>query len=326
VGALGRDRIQAAQLDRDPRYELTEREAILATLLFAGPRAHELCDLHWRDIDLAGARIFIGRSKTAAGLREIEIRPILRDVLAAHKAAAYRSGPEDLVFPTMTGGRRDPDNLRSRVLAAVLERADELLAERSLVPLPKGLTTHKLRHAFASILVALGVDPISVMRQIGHTDPSFTLRVYTHMMGRDSQERERLRALVRGERVIARQAPPPRAVELAEYEGPIVGALAERGGRASRREVVAAVGEAMVGRHSAADLEPLPSGPPRWKPRLGKARTRLVRRGWLVAGSARGEWELTERGWAKARREEQRDRQVLAPVGSDSADRLAAVA
>jgi hypothetical protein len=29
-----------------------------------------------------------------------------------------------------------------------------------------------------SILVALGVDPGSVMDQLGHTDPSFTLRVY----------------------------------------------------------------------------------------------------------------------------------------------------
>lgn len=283
----------AAELDRGHRCELTEREAIVATLLFAGPRAHELCDLCWRDVDLAGARIFVGRSKTAAGLREIRIRSILRDVLAAHKAAAHRCGSDDLVFPTQTGCRRDPDNLRSRVLAAVLKRANELLAERDLVPLPKGITTHKLRHAFASILVALGEDPISVMRQIGHTDPAFTLRVYTHMMSRDPTERERLLALVRGERVIARQAPPPRSVELAEYEGPIVGVLADLGGSASRREIVAAVGEAMAARHGPADLEPLPSGPPRWKPRLGKVLTRLVRRGWLVAGSSRGQWELT---------------------------------
>lgn len=291
----------AAELDRSPRHELSEREAIVATLLFAGPRAHELCDLRWRDVDLVGARIFIGRSKTPAGLREIGIRPILRDVLAAHRAAAYRAGSEGLVFPSQTGGRRDPDNLRSRVLAAVLKRADELLAERGLMPLPKGLTTHKLRHAFASILVALGEDPISVMRQIGHTDPAFTLRVYTHMMSRDLTERERLRALVRGEREIARLVPALRPVELAEYEEPIVAALAARGGCASRREIFAAVGEAMVERHSAADLEPLPSGPPRWKPRLGKALTRLVGRGWLAAAGSRGEWELTERGWAEVR-------------------------
>jgi hypothetical protein len=38
------------------------------------------------------------------------------------------------------------------------------------------------------------------MRQLGHTDPGFTLRVYTHMMVRSPEERERLKALVRGER------------------------------------------------------------------------------------------------------------------------------
>jgi integrase len=291
----------AAELDHDPHYELAEREAIVATFLFAGPRAHELCNLLWRDIDLAGARIFIGRSKTAAGLREIEILPILCDLLATYKALAYRGNPETLVFPTLTGARRTPDNLRERVLTALFERANELLARRGLVPLPKSLTTHKLRHAFASVLIALGEDPISVMRQIGHTDPKFTLRVYTHMMSRDKGERERLRGLVRGERVIARTAPPPKPVDLAEYEAPILAALGERGGSAPRREILGAVERGMAHRHGAADLEELPSGLPRWKPRLGKALTRLVERGWLAAGAGRGEWKLTERGWANAR-------------------------
>jgi integrase len=293
----------AAELDQDPHHELAEREAVVATLLFAGPRAHELCNLLWRDIDLAGLRIFIGRSKTPAGMREIEIQPILRGILAAYTAVAYRRNPDAFVFPTLTGARRTPDSLRERVLATLFERADELLARRGLVPLPQGLTTHKLRHAFASIMVALGEDPISVMGQIGHADPAFTLRVYTHMMSRDFKERERLRVLVRSERVTAREAQAPRPVDLAEYEAPIVAALAERGGRASRREIFATVGEVMAERHCAADLEPLPSGPLRWKPRLGKALTRLVGRGWLAAGGGRGEWELTERGWTKARQD-----------------------
>ena len=167
-----------------------------------------------------------------AGLREIKIVPILRDILAAYKALAYRGDPGSLVFPTLTGVRRDPDNLRACVLGPTFARADELLESRGQVPLPRGLTTHKLRHAFASILVALGEDPISVMTQIGHTDPKFTLRVYTHMMSLDSEDRGRLKALVRGEQVIARPAPLPRPVELAEYEVPILAALAERGGNA----------------------------------------------------------------------------------------------
>jgi integrase len=293
----------AAELDRDPRQKLSERQAIVATFLFSGPRAHELCNLLWRDIDLAGARIFVGRSKTAAGLREIKIQPILRDILATYKAHAYRGDPDELAFPTLTGGLRDSDGLRSTVLAPVLQRADEVLARRGLVPLPKALTTHKLRHAFASILVALGEDPISVMRQIGHADPALTLRVYTHLMSRDRGDCERLRALVRGEQVIAQPAPEPQPIDLSEYETPILCALAERAGRAPRREILAAVGEAMSARHGTADLERLSSGEPRWQPRLNKARMRLVKRGWLEATAWRGEWQLTMRDWTKARRE-----------------------
>lgn len=294
----------AAELDRDPRQRCGMREAIVATLVLAGPRAHELCGLRWRDVDLAGGRLFIGRSKTDAGMREITMLPLLRDLLASHKAAAHPAGPEDLVFPSESGTGRDPGNLRSRVLAPTFKGADELLERRGLVPLPKGLTTHKLRHTFASVLIACGEDPISLMRQIGHTDPTFTLRVYTHLMSRDPGERARLKALVRGERVIAREAPEPPLLDLEAYEQPILQVLAERGGRASRSEIIAALAEAMGDHHSARDLEALPSGPPRWQPRVGKVRARLVRRGWLRTGKRRGcEWELTTLGRSKAERE-----------------------
>ncbi len=40
------------------------------------------------------------------------------------------------------------------------------------------------------------------MQQLGHTDPAFTLRVYSHMMRRSDEEREELKALVEG-RVLA---------------------------------------------------------------------------------------------------------------------------
>ena|GEM_PF-4156131 len=109
---------------------------------------------------------------------------------------------------------------------------------------------------------------------------------------------------MRGERVIAREAPEAPLLELEAYEQPILQALAERGGRASRSQIIAALAEAMADLHSACDLEPVPSGPPRWQPRIGKVRARLVQRGWLRTGKGRGcEWELTQLGWAKARRE-----------------------
>ena len=37
------------------------------------------------------------------------------------------------------------------------------------------------------------------MQQFGHTDPAFTLRVYSHAMRRGEEEREQLKALVEGQ-------------------------------------------------------------------------------------------------------------------------------
>lgn len=176
----------------------TGRRAALAAMLFAGLRAEEVGALRWRDVDLANGRLHIGRSKTSAGVREVELLPILRDDLLALKAAAGSMRQDAHVFVTSTGESRDRHNLRQRVVAPIVKRANELLAERDARPLPAGLSPHKLRHTFASLLVALGNDPAHVMSQLGHTDPAFTLRVYTHIMRRDDGERARLRALVEG--------------------------------------------------------------------------------------------------------------------------------
>lgn len=188
----------AAQLDRDPLFRCCDRRAIIATFVLAGLRAEELGGLLWRHVDLVHGRIRVERSKTEAGLREIDLMPLLRDTLLAHRNNARYTAPDDPVFPTRTGRRRDKDNLRFRVLAPVLGRADELLIERGQQPLPEGITPHKLRHTFASMLIACGEDPASVTYQLGHVGPAFTLRVYGHMMRRGPSERARLMAMVNG--------------------------------------------------------------------------------------------------------------------------------
>jgi hypothetical protein len=66
------------------------------------------------------------------------------------------------------------------------------------------------------------------------------------MMVRSTEERERLKSLVRGER--AARPPAARPLEGAEYESEILRALAERGGVGRRQEIVAADGEALSSR------------------------------------------------------------------------------
>jgi integrase len=152
----------------------------------------------WRDVDLANGRFEVGRDKTDAGMREVDLLPLLREILTAHKAASENTRPNDPVFVTSTGKPRSRHNLRQDVVDAVVAHANKRVEERGAQPLPLGITPHKLRHTFASILVAIGRDPTHVMQQLGHTDPAFTLRVYAHMMRRSDDERERLKALVEG--------------------------------------------------------------------------------------------------------------------------------
>ena len=46
---------------------------------------------------------------------------------------------------------------------------------------PGKLTLHSLRHGFASLLIANGLNVVYVSRQLGHANPSITLEVYAHL-------------------------------------------------------------------------------------------------------------------------------------------------
>ena len=49
---------------------------------------------------------------------------------------------------------------------------------------------HALRHHYASVLLDAGESIKAVSEYLGHSDPGFTLRVYTHLMP-TSHERSR---------------------------------------------------------------------------------------------------------------------------------------
>ena len=49
---------------------------------------------------------------------------------------------------------------------------------------------HQLRHYYASVLLAGGVDIRALSEYLGHHDPAFTLRIYAHLMP-GSEERAR---------------------------------------------------------------------------------------------------------------------------------------
>ncbi len=54
---------------------------------------------------------------------------------------------------------------------------------------------HAMRHLYASVLLAQGVSIKELAEYLGHEDPGFTLRTYTHLM---SSSHQRARTAVDG--------------------------------------------------------------------------------------------------------------------------------
>jgi integrase len=187
----------AGERDRQARVCRGQRRALLATLIFAGLRIGEALALRWRDVDLERDTISVRDAKTDAGIRTVNVLPVLHDELTAYRARL--DPPADaLVFGTATGKPQGATNIRRRVLAKAVEQANTKLAKKSIEPLPEGLTPHSLRRTFASLLFALGESPPYVMAQMGHTTPHLTLAIYARQMDRRDGEPERLKALVEG--------------------------------------------------------------------------------------------------------------------------------
>jgi integrase len=202
----------AVQLDAEARATAKiHRHAILATLVFAGLRISELVALDWGDVDLAAGRLRVRESKTDAGVRYVNLLPVLASELRALKAGARNTKPTSPVFPSAVGTRSDRNRIAKRVLGhpartvkgkekagtGAVGRANKQLEARGLSALPVGLTCHALRRTFASTLVATGSDPAYVMAQMGHTSPTMTLGVYAQAVS--ESDRARLRALIDGE-------------------------------------------------------------------------------------------------------------------------------
>lgn len=85
--------------------------------------------------------------------------------------------PTDLVFPTQRGHKDTRQNVRTRLLVKAIKKANEKLIVAGIEPIPL-ISPHGLRRTYASLRCVCGDDPVYVASQLGHTDPSFTLRVH----------------------------------------------------------------------------------------------------------------------------------------------------
>ena len=82
-----------------------------------------------------------------------------------------------LVFPNKAGRTINHNNLIQRHFYPALEKAG----------LPK-IRFHDLRHTYASLLIEQGENIKYIQNQLGHSSPTVTLNVYSHLMKSVNQE------------------------------------------------------------------------------------------------------------------------------------------
>jgi len=155
---------------------------LIAVALFAGLRLGEILGLRWSDIDFDAGFIHVRHQltlkrelaelKTDSGRRDVVLIPQLAKMLREHHMSNLRKRPDDFVFSAPDGRGRD-----QRSTARAVERT----LKRAKLD-GKGISSHNFRHTFASLLiVGLKFDPVGVAAQLGHSNPSTTLRFYSHL-------------------------------------------------------------------------------------------------------------------------------------------------
>jgi len=218
---------ETEMLQPDQARELLDRLRgqplyLLASLALAtGMRRNEMLALRWQDVDLDAGRLTIERSleqtrthgirikspKTRKGRRSIMLPQATVSALRGHWRAQQEQrlelgigkAPADSpVLATFDGGPQSPTAVTKRWTYAM-----------EALGMP-GVTLHSLRHTHASMLIASGVDILTISRRLGHSSPTITLNTYGHLVvGGDDKAAQVMNAALNGSKRVADSAKEP---------------------------------------------------------------------------------------------------------------------
>ncbi len=183
------DTYSRAEVDQLRASFARDRLAHAYELALVGLRRGEIAGLRWSDVDLKAQTLTIANNRVSAGGRVVENDPKtmasrrvlwlpdrMVDVLKAarRRQSAERlklgadAGPFDYVVSNEVGEPYAPPVVYRAWVAAIKKSG------------LRHLKLHGARHTAATQLALDGVAPAVIAEWIGHTDASFTMKLYTH--------------------------------------------------------------------------------------------------------------------------------------------------
>jgi integrase/recombinase XerC len=146
--------------------------AILELLYGTGLRLSELHGLQVADLDLIGDLVKLrgkGKKERIVPLGRSAVTALRKwEPLRARAVATVEGRDRDAVFVSQHGRRLSRRRIQS-IVSEFLEKASE----------DTGLSTHSIRHTFATHLLDNGADLVAVKELLGHASLS-TTRIYAH--------------------------------------------------------------------------------------------------------------------------------------------------
>lgn len=186
VRSLQPEQVQTviSALEREPIRTRT----IITLFLVTGCRRGEIVALKWSNVDMNAGQIKIdssmayisgqlydGQTKTK-NIRYITLTEETVQLLRKYRLWQIEQRlmlgdqwePSDYVFTKQFGGALNP-NLINSLIARFCKRHGI-----------EHINPHQFRHTAASIMIASGVDVLTVSQMLGHNSPTMTLNVYGH--------------------------------------------------------------------------------------------------------------------------------------------------
>lgn len=175
-------------------------------LMSTGFRRGEALSVRWRDIDFINDTISVSTQisfsryaketvpKTKAGIRIVPLLPDIKAVLLNVKPKDAK--PDHFVFSSTT----DPTkfmcestfkrhwNHYTRQMGFVIDKPEQRVSKQGkhyfVHHYKNTLTSHVLRHGYATLLFEADVDVYTASRLLGHANVETTIAIYTHLRAR----------------------------------------------------------------------------------------------------------------------------------------------
>lgn len=156
----------------DGGFHGVRNHAIVELLYSSGLRLSEIQGLNVSDVDLIAQRVRVlgkGRKERIVPIGGAAIRTLRRYEPRRDEALQVAPKPDRRALFISLSGRR----LTTRQIQQIVQKFLRQVSEET------GLSTHSLRHSFATHLVDAGADLMAVKELLGHASLS-TTQVYTH--------------------------------------------------------------------------------------------------------------------------------------------------